>query len=98
MRERFYLPAGGARKDTTPTTDEQYPALSGRHESNKLKREKKDTGSGSRHVAQQMNQLKFDCGMTMGRVFLKRVRMDNGHPIHYMRVSKECDTCHVRYK
>ena len=45
-----------------------------------------------------MNQLKFDRGVTMGRVFLKRVRMDNGHPIHYMRVSKECDTCHVRYK
>ena len=66
--------------------------------SNKLKREKKDTGSGSHHVVQQMNQLKFDRGVTMGRVFLKRVRMDNGHPIHYMRVSKECDTCHVRYK
>ena len=76
MRERFYLPAGGARKDTTPTTDEQVscpirtPRKGIEQISNKLKREKKDAGSGSRHVAQQMNQLKFDCGVTMGRVFL----------------------------
>jgi MFS transporter, DHA2 family, multidrug resistance protein len=42
----------------------------------------------------------FMCGSssTIGELIFWRVRMDNGHPIHYMRVSKECDTCHVRYK